>query len=200
MTTIHALRRVRRRQRGASLAIVLILLLVMTLLGVYVLRGTLVEERMSAGTVDRSVAFQAAESALREAEAAIAAAHQVGNPIGFDCDAGATVCPTIPANAYAATGACVAGAQDCWIDASNDARSNVDLALGVPQYYIEFMGQRLSTDELGQGDSANNNQYGGGGGVPMASFYRVTARSNNPGTAGADSRAVVVLQSTVVAQ
>ena len=57
------------RQRGASLVVVLILLLVMTLLGLAVLRGTLLEERMSANLLDRSQNFQAAEAALTIIEA-----------------------------------------------------------------------------------------------------------------------------------
>lgn len=183
------------RQRGASLAVVLILLLVMTLLGVFVLRGTLMEERMSAATVDRSLGFQSAESALREAEAAIRAATQANSSIGYDCDQG-VACATIPSNAYSTTSACAAGGFECWIDASSDAESGGDLSAGRPQYYIEYMGQRTSADEFGLGDSANENQYGGGGGVPMASFYRVTARSSNPSA----DRSVVVLQSTVVAK
>ncbi len=59
----------RARQRGATLVIVLILLLVMTVLGVASMRGVLLEERMSANMLDRSYAFQAAEAALREGEA-----------------------------------------------------------------------------------------------------------------------------------
>ena len=58
----------RRRQSGVALIVVLILLMVMTLLGLASLRGTLMEERMSANLFDRSLAFQAAESALREAD------------------------------------------------------------------------------------------------------------------------------------
>ena len=184
------------RQRGAALAVVLILLLVTTLLGVFVLRGTVMEERMSAGSVDRSLGFQGAESALREAEAAIELASEAGTSIGFNCDQAGVVCPSMPPNAYQATAACATpGTQNCWINATSAAVSGTQ-SVGLPQYYIEYMGQRTSTDELGLGDSANQNQYGGGGGVPMASFYRVTARSNNP-TA---DRAVVVLQSTVVAR
>lgn len=184
-----------RNEGGATLAVVLILLLVMTLLGIVVLRGTLMEERMSAGTLDRSLGFQAAESALREAEAAIRAARVAGSPIGFSCDQAGVVCPTVPPNAYEATPGCTANTQNCWVDASADAASSSGpRSAGRPQYYIEYMGQRTSADELSLGDSANENQYGGGGGVPMASFYRVTARSNNPSS----DRAVVVLQSTVV--
>ena len=182
-------------QRGATLAVVLILLLVMTLLGVFVLRGTLMEERMAAGTVDRSMAFLTAESALREAEAAIHAARQAGTPIGYDCDQAGVICAPVPSNAQVATSACMAGTFECWITASSDAEVG-DLSAGRPQYYIEYMGQRTSADEFGLGDSANENQYGGGGGVPMSAFYRVTARSNNPDS----DRSVVVLQSTVVAR
>lgn len=187
-----------RRQRGATLAVVLILLMVMTLLGVFVLRSTLMEERMSAGTVDRSMGFQAAESALREAEAAIHAARQAGTGIGYDCDQAGVICPTIPPNAYENTPTSCdasAGTQNCWVNASTDSTSG-PLSAGSPQYYIEYMGQRTSADEFGLGDSANESQYGGGGGVPMASFYRVTARSNNP----TSNRSVVVLQTTVVAR
>ncbi|KAB7623153.1 PilX N-terminal domain-containing pilus assembly protein [Alkalilimnicola sp. S0819] len=58
----------RHAQRGAALAISLILLLVMTLLGVSAMRGTTLEEKMAGNTRNRSIAFQAAEAALREAE------------------------------------------------------------------------------------------------------------------------------------
>lgn len=66
-----------RRQRGAALAIVLILLLIMTLLALASLRGTLMGERMSANMFDRSIAFQAAEAALREGEEEAAATKPV---------------------------------------------------------------------------------------------------------------------------
>lgn len=57
-----------RRQQGFSLVIVLILLVVMSVLGVAVLRSSAMQERMSANLRDRSMAFQAAETALREAQ------------------------------------------------------------------------------------------------------------------------------------
>jgi type IV pilus assembly protein PilX len=56
------------RQRGISLIVILLLLLVMTLIGLAVLRTTLLQERMSANLRDRSLSFQAAEAALRDAE------------------------------------------------------------------------------------------------------------------------------------
>lgn len=57
------------KQSGATLVVVLLLLLVMTLLGLASMRGVLMEERMAANLLDRSYAFQAAEFALREGEA-----------------------------------------------------------------------------------------------------------------------------------
>lgn len=58
----------RRRQAGISLFVVLILLLVMSVLGIAVLRSSGMQERMSANMRDRGLAFQAAETALREAQ------------------------------------------------------------------------------------------------------------------------------------
>lgn len=178
-------------QLGATLIVVLVLLLVMTAVAVVVLRSTIVGERMSANTFDRSLAFQSAESALREAELAI---RTVGSSIVYDCDASGVVCPSVPSNVYASSANCTAGTFKCWIDADADIRSGSDLSAGTPQYYVEYLGQRTSEDELGLSGSANQAQYGGGGGVPMSRYYRVTARSNNP----VDGRAIVVLQTTVV--
>lgn len=66
------------RQRGVVLVVVLILLLVMALVGIAMLRGTLMEEGMSGAMMDRSLSFQAAEAALREGEALAANTKPVG--------------------------------------------------------------------------------------------------------------------------
>ena len=70
----------RSRQRGVALAVVLILLVVMTLIALASLRGTLLEERMTANMADRSEAFQAAEAALREGESFVAAKPTFAGP------------------------------------------------------------------------------------------------------------------------
>lgn len=59
------------RQRGAALVMSLIILLVMTVLGVTAMQVTVLEEKMAGNLRDRSIAFQAAESALRDAENAL---------------------------------------------------------------------------------------------------------------------------------
>jgi type IV pilus assembly protein PilX len=57
-----------RSQNGASLLISLIFLVILTILGLAALRVATLEERMSGNARDRSLAFQAAEAALRDAE------------------------------------------------------------------------------------------------------------------------------------
>ncbi len=54
----------RRQQTGVSLLMVLILLIVMSVLGIAVLRSSAMQERMSANMVDRNEAIQAAETGL----------------------------------------------------------------------------------------------------------------------------------------
>ena len=118
---------VTNRQRGVALVIILLLLLVMTLLGLASLRGTLMEERMSAGSYDRSLSFQGAEAALREAEASIAA--------GTRCGGGA--CPRP-----------LSGGTDIWVsDPECDDAGIWTTAVTVlggpveqPVYAIELMG------------------------------------------------------------
>ena len=58
----------RRAQSGMALFISLVLLLVLTLIGVSAVQTTTLETRMARNDHDALLAFQAAESALREAE------------------------------------------------------------------------------------------------------------------------------------
>jgi len=180
-------------QSGISLIVVLMLLLIMTLLGLVVLRGTLLQERMSSNMYDRSLGFQAAEGALRNAEAVIRTAAGGGNIAGFNCSLPNTVCAAIPANTYTgnASSGCAAGSEACWVDASVVQEHQASPA----QYYIEYLGQRTSEDQLGLGSSINQNQYGGSGGTSLEHYYRVIARSADPSSSG--GRAIVVLQTNV---
>lgn len=56
------------KQSGAVLFVSLILLLIMTLLGIAGMQTTILEEKMAGNYRDQTIAFQAAESALRDAE------------------------------------------------------------------------------------------------------------------------------------
>ena len=56
------------RQKGAVLVFGLILLLVLTLIGISTMEGSVFDEKMAGNAKDRNLAFQAAESALRDGE------------------------------------------------------------------------------------------------------------------------------------
>ena len=56
-------------QRGISIMVSLVLLVVVTLIALGSMRGVVMQARMSGASHDRSLSFQAAEAALREAEA-----------------------------------------------------------------------------------------------------------------------------------
>lgn len=164
-----------RRQRGVSLTIILILLLIMTLLGLASMRAALMQEKMGAGQFDRSLSFQAAEAAMRDAEAILAANPTPTFPAaGAACSAG--LCPQPVAGAANRWEASPAGA---WANATTDV--DQDGLTVVPQYMIEFMGQTpksLSTIGLLNDDPP-----------VMIRVYRITTRSTQA------NRATVIIQS-----
>ena len=125
----------RSRQGGVALMVVLILLVLMTLLALVSLRGTLLQERMSSSQYDRSLAFQATEAALRQAEADASAATAIP---GAGCDV------TPPLSGLCATP--IATDTPRWLldDASWNAIAKPadDAAPGMavqPSYIIEYM-------------------------------------------------------------
>lgn len=174
-----------RRQSGAALIVALIMLLISTVLGLASIRATGTQERMNASMFDRSLAYQAAEAALRAAEVAL----EADQSLGIDCTAtAANFCPPVPANTFTngTTG---------WTNVSGDFLVNDDLLAATPQFYIEKMGEVGGSSEFGMEDSANCANYAGcDPSTPLAAQYRITGRS---GALGADGRSVVALQITV---
>lgn len=82
-----------RHEQGASLVIGVIFLFVLTMLGLMALQVATLEERMSGNARDRSLAFQAAEAALRDAELDIQCLRYDGTPSALrpgGCIEGAT--------------------------------------------------------------------------------------------------------------
>lgn len=171
-----------RREQGISLLVVLVLLLIMTLLGLAILRGTMLEERMAGNMYERSLAFQAAESALREGE-------RVASGLRLPPDS-----PAAPASGCS-NGVCSqpdVNAAERWLDPAfpgwRDAPilANASPAPPPGSYFVEYMG--LSPTWPGCERQ-----------VPIAPLclapsYRVTARST------AADRATVILQSNFVVQ
>lgn len=173
-------------QQGAALIVALILLLIMSILGISSVRTTVMEEKMAAASYDRSLAFQAAEAALRAGEA-VALAQSTASPknaafpnAGLYTNAN-TNCETSPCNAQ---GLCAQPDPDCpsrWLAPGFNNWTNApkvsDIA-GTPQYFVEYLGNNFPCTPGDATSPAN------------CSNYRITARSNTgPG------RANVVLQS-----
>ncbi|MBT8092482.1 MAG: pilus assembly protein PilX, partial [Gammaproteobacteria bacterium] len=59
--------RLPQREQGAVLIVSLVMLLIVTLIAVSSMQGTIMEEKMAGNSRDRNLAFQTAESSLREA-------------------------------------------------------------------------------------------------------------------------------------
>ncbi|HJR72151.1 MAG TPA: PilX N-terminal domain-containing pilus assembly protein [Luteimonas sp.] len=162
-----------RAQRGVSLIVVLVLLLIVTLLGLASLRGTLMEERMSANLFDRSIGFQTAEAALREGEA-LAQNEPLSNYPSSGCNSKGLCSQPDPA------------AKERWLDSSftgwkKATATNVDTS--APEFFIETMGMAPSWPRCDSEMPQNPNC--------MKPRFRVTAR-----TTPQAERASVLLQST----
>jgi len=171
-------------ERGVALVVALVLLVVATLIGLAGVRGTNLQERMSANMYDRSLAFQRAEAALRDAERAITANWRIADLGGADCSpTSGNLCTAVPATNAA------------WTSVGGSYNVNNDKTPGTPQYFIQFMGTGSSQSSLGLDANADYGNYGNTYPPDNVAYYRVTARSSTP--ADALDRSIVVLQSTV---
>lgn len=178
MTNQRCLTRCKNRQQGIALITGLIFLVILTLLGITAARMAGLEERMSGNMRDRSLAMQAAEMALRDAE------RDIRGPT-----AGSTRSPAISGIsdfvAACTNGLCyngVAGyATPIWTTANmaaapsvaygtNTGATNIPGLSAQPRYIIEGI-QKIPP----------------GGGV--AFYYRITTRAQ-----GANPNTVVWLQ------
>lgn len=169
-----------RRQRGVSLVIVLVLLIVTSLLGIAVLRSSAMQERMSANLRDRSLAFQAAESALRYAQDVVLAGSDWDTriPTPDDCSdfSVCTVDPDDPASVNFVPP---------WREVPAGSYDGTRLA-AAPEYWIEYLGtgpgRKGSCDTLPPTLDC------------LSPMFRVTARSR------AEGRADVVLQANIISR
>jgi len=177
------------QQRGIALVVALILLVVITLVGMAAVRGTIMQQRMTANEYDREIGFQNAEAAMRAAAALVAA-----NPglIARNCQAGGVVCQSNP---FEDSNLPSGGIHSVASGTSAGQFTVSGNSSGQPQYVIENMGNWYDPNtSTGYNQSANSAQYGAQGTSTTAVYYRVTARSADPGSTTTSDRAVVVLQ------
>ena len=194
------------KQSGAALPVALVMLLISTIIGLSSMRSATQQEKMSSNMYDRSLAYQAAEAALRAAETAIVDGKAFnipnctevvktngdgdGDGDGDDDDKDNDVCPSIPPVTFTST-------NTDWKDADVALPENQELLnTGKPQYYIQNLGSTGGIAELGSERSANDDAYESmGKAASGATLYRITARSSNP--EDSKNRALVVLQATI---
>jgi type IV pilus assembly protein PilX len=169
-----------RPDRGATLVTVLVLLLVMTLIGIVGIRGTLMEERMSANLYDRSLAFQAAEAGLRIGEN-VAAGRPTPAAAGA-CAAGLCGFPVTNAAPYWETKA-------VW-DAAPTAVVDLGGVVATPKYIIELLADGVPP----RGSCVTAGDVSETACTGSERRYRITARSEE-GDPAATGRSSVTLQS-----
>jgi len=169
----------RKSQRGVAIVVALVLLVVVTLVGLAAVRGTIMQQKMTANFYDREVAFQAAEAALRQGEAAV---HAAASPSGFrDCSPSSTTkCVPNPFTDSTVTATSIA----------TTAFDATKLAASQPQYVVEYLGN-FTIPPPNVHQLSNCSGYSPCGALNTSDFYRVTARSGDT-TVG--DRATVVLQ------
>jgi type IV pilus assembly protein PilX len=169
----------RSRQNGVALFISLVLLLVLTIAGVSAVQTTTLEERMARNSHDAMMAFQSAESALRQAETWMEA--NVNSTAIFN-DAGTNGLWT----------AAEFDEDDRWTNAGVwSGAASVQVPVSVPdvaeqpRYIIEW----LATVERTEGAAMLNSSYQSVS--DRIEIFRVTARG-----VGGSANSQVVLQST----
>src|SRR5690606_28783145 len=140
MRTIHrGAFTLRQAQAGVSLLVVLILLLVTSVLGIAVLRSSLMQERMSGNMYDRSLAMQAAELGLGAGQQALASAPKWQDtvPVAQDCT-DSSICPTFTKLADAT-----------WAAGPTLGASDANVPDTTSQYWIEYLGINQTHMETG---------------------------------------------------
>lgn len=160
---------------GATLAVTLIILFVITLLGVSAIKITQMQEKMSSNLQDKELSFAAAETALTEGEQWVL--NLASQP---NADAS---CSSFPCTRVVYQNFILEDQDSSWWNANSAAYpNNLQNIKTPPRYIVEFLQFVPDTLEIG---NASNKNFG-------VHYYQITAR----GTGSTDD-SVSVLQTTV---
>jgi len=163
------------KQRGVVLLTGLTMLLLLTLLGVSGLQMISLEERMASNMRDRNLAFQASESALRDAEAFILTLPDLtlfaNNTSGlYDIDA------PVPADLFDS---------NTWNSNFKTYSGFIPSVAEQPRYFVKVL------SVIKEQQAKNIGGYGRGGAKPkQTGLFRITARG-----VGGSTRSQVILRS-----
>jgi type IV pilus assembly protein PilX len=162
-----------QKEHGAVLIVSLIMLLIVTMIAVSSMQGTVMEEKMAGNTRDRNLAFQTAESSLREAENYVEGLASMGTFAGSGGLYGLT--DSEPYYTDAAT----------WNDTSYHVVGSAPYgSYAAPRYFVKHY-----TTVKGTEGALNMSGYGDNKGTGDITIFKVTARSTG---ASADSAEVIL--------
>lgn len=173
-----------RKQKGAILVFCLVFLGILTVMGTSGMETTVLEERMSNNMRDYSMAFQAAESALKNAEAWLVAQNTLPIVSG---DGSTRVWSENAMDPSATDGKYWwdhANMTSAWWAANGDSIAGVADVAAQPAYLIE---------EYRTVDNGNSLAIGSGSVPRSRIFHRITARG-----VGLSGTTAVQVQSTFV--
>jgi type IV pilus assembly protein PilX len=163
---------VRRRERGAVLVVGLVMVLLISIIGLSAIRGSNLQEAIAGNMRERNLAFQAAESALRLGEGAIADTKKrplINDRNGLYNDTYKTPASSILSFASAD-----------WISAEKVTIAALDLAYvkRPPSYVVEQLDPDLGAGAAMEGSAIDVEGMQNTGDITP---YRVTARGFGAG-------------------
>lgn len=177
------------REHGLALFPALVFLVILAMLGLAALGGSALQERMVGNTRDENVAFQAAEAALRDAEADIDVNLNSSSAFNAACTNGLCTPPSTWATPVSTD---IAKLVD-WSNAGNTRQYGANtgaaalpLVAAQPVYVIELL-SKLAASPTGSAG------LGIGPGPKGGAVYRITALGT-----GARPETRVVMQSTYI--
>ena len=166
---------IRQSQSGATLAITLIILFIITLLGVSTIQVTQLQEKMSANLQDKELSFNAAETALAAGEAWILSL--TSQP------ASNALCTAYPCVISAYQNLDLSSQNASWWAAnSTQYSSTLDNVTSPPRYIVEFLQFIPDTPEVGSSAAQTTGTY----------YYQITSRGT-----GSTNDSVSILQTTM---
>jgi type IV pilus assembly protein PilX len=156
------------RQSGAVLVLSLLILLVMTVLGVAAMGTTTLQERMASNNRQQQVAFQAAEAALRAAEAYLSANITSVTALRTNFNSGAPVdglyaerAPVTGVATYPLPASFDIYDDSDWLTAGNAVNVNtLTTVTQTPRYIIEYVGRVGPPPTDYSGKKPDTRQYG----------------------------------------
>jgi type IV pilus assembly protein PilX len=156
-------------QKGAVLIVGLVMVLLITIVSLAAIRGTGLQENMAGNMRDRNIAFQAAESALREGETILSPAY-TGDFPSFSCTPGQGACKDLSATPSESV---LYLTKEAWLLAAKESTLEIKEVANKPSYLLEELEVDMGASAAAEGSAID---VGGMMVTGDATPYRATAR------------------------